>query len=166
MKKWYKQPYFNRRTWLLENFDKLNLTNDELVVLLLIDYAKEARKAISYDYLMSKLNCDSKKVDKIVEKLVQKKYLIISPNSKGVSFDIDSIFEYDPDKFEIKESQDVYSVLEDLVKRPLSPNELQKLSDLLNEFEANRIIDAIRVAEAYRKTSIAYIESILRNEKK
>ena len=166
MKKWYKQPYFNRRTWILENFDKLNLSNDEVVLLLLIDYAKELKKPISYEYLVSKLNIDSKKIDKIIEKLVSKKYLTISPNSKGVSFDIDGLFEFDPEKYEISENKDVYNVAEDLMKRPLSPNELQKLSDLLNEFKSNEIIDALRMAEAYRKASIAYVESILRNGKK
>lgn len=166
MKKWYKQSYFNKRTWLLENFDKLNLTNDELVLLLVIDYAKDTKKAISYEYLTSKLNTDSKKIDKIIEKLVTKKYLTISPTSKGVSFDIDGVFEFDPEKYEITENKDVFSVAEDLLKRPLSPNELQKISDLLNEYQPNKIIDAIRMAEAYRKSSIAYVESILRNEKK
>lgn len=166
MKKWYKQPYFNRRSWILENFDKLKLSNDEVVLLLLIDYAKENKKPISYEYFTTKLNLDSKKIDKIIEKLVSKKYLTISPNAKGVSFDIDGIFEFDPEKYEISENKDVFSVAEDLMKRPLSPNELQKLSDLLNEFKSNKIIDAIRMAEAYRKASIAYVESILRNAKK
>lgn len=166
MKKWYKQPYFNRRTWILENFDKLNLSNDEVVLLLLIDYAKEIRKTINYEYLMSKLNLDSKKIDKIIEKLVAKKYLVISPNEKGVSFNIDGLFEFDPEKYEITENKDVYNVAEDLLKRPLSPTELQKLSDLLNEYKQEKIIDALRMAEAYRKASIAYVESILRNGKK
>ena len=29
MKKWYKQPYFDRRNWILENYEKLSLTNEE-----------------------------------------------------------------------------------------------------------------------------------------
>ena len=165
MKKWYKQPYFNRKAWILENFEKLNLSCDEVVLLLLIDYSKENKKAISYEYLMNKLNTDSKKIDKIIEKLVSKKYLTITPNSKGVSFDIDGIFEFDPEKYEVSENKDVFEVAEDLMKRPLSPNELQRLSDLLDEFKPNKIIDAIRMAEAYRKSSIAYVESILRNAK-
>ena len=60
MKKWFKQPYFNRRVWLIENFDKLNLSNDEFVVVLLIDYCKEFNKEISYDYLCTKLKINTK----------------------------------------------------------------------------------------------------------
>lgn len=166
MKKWYKQPYFNRQAWILENFDKLNLSNDEVVLLLLIDYAKDNRKAISYDYLVNKLNTDSKKIDKIIEKLVNKKYLTIIPTSKGVNFDIDGIFEFDPEKYEISENKDCYSVAEDLLKRPLSATELQKLSDLVETYSSNKVIDALRVAEAYRKSSISYVETVLVNAKK
>ena len=165
MKKWYKQPYFDRRNWILENYEKLSLTNEETMLLLLIDFAKDAKKTITYDYLMKKMSLDSKKIDKLIASLVSKSYLSINPTSKGVSFDMDGLFEFDPEKYEIAENKDVYSIAEDLVSRPLSPNELQKLSDLLNEFSSNQIIDALRVAEAYRKTSLAYVETVLRNEK-
>ena len=36
MKKWYKESYFNGINWILENFDKLNLSADEALVLMLI----------------------------------------------------------------------------------------------------------------------------------
>lgn len=165
MKKWYKQPYFNRRIWILENFDKLNLSTDEVVLLLIIDYATNNRITINYDYLMNKLNYDSNKVDSIIEKLVSKKYLSIKPTDEGVSFIIDGLFDFDTDKYELVDNKGVYEVAEDLLKRPLSNNELQKVSDLLGEYKADEIIDAIRVAEAYRKASIDYVASILRNEK-
>ena len=165
MKKWYKQPYFDRRNWILENYEKLSLTNEETMLLLLIDFAKDAKKTITYDFLMKKMSLDSKKIDKLIASLVSKSYLAINPTSKGVSFDMDGLFEFDPEKYEIAENKDVYSIAEDLVSRPLSPTELQKISDLLNEFSSNQIIDALRVAEAYRKTSLAYVETVLRNEK-
>lgn len=135
------------------------------MLLLLIDFAKDAKKTITYDFLMKKMSLDSKKIDKLIASLVSKSYLAINPTSKGVSFDMDGLFEFDPEKYEIAENKDVYSIAEDLVSRPLSPTELQKISDLLNEFSSNQIIDALRVAEAYRKTSLAYVETVLRNEK-
>ena len=165
MKKWYKQPYFDRRNWILENFDKLGLNCEEATLILIIDFAKDSKRTISYDYLMSKMSLDSKQIDKIIAKLVSKNYLAINPTNKGVSFDIDGLFEFDPDKYEISENANIYNIAEDLIKRPLSPIELQKLSDLINEFKPNKIIDAFRVAEAYRKSSLAYVEAILRNEK-
>lgn len=165
MKKWYNQPYFDRKNWILENFNKLGLSTDETLLLLLIDFNKDNHKVLSYEYLMSKLNMDSKKIDKIIASLVSKKYLNINPTSDGLSFDIDGLFDFDPEKYEISDNKDIYDIAETLVNRPLSSIELQKISDLLNEFSSNQIIDAIRTAEAYRKNSFAYVESVLRNEK-
>ena len=166
MKKWYKQTYFNRKNWILENFDKLNLTTDETMLLLLIEFAKDSHIAVSYDYFKKKLNYDSKKIDKIIASLVNKSYLSIAPRANGVSFDIDNLFEFDPEKYETVDAKDVYSVAEALLKRPLSGNEVQKLSDLINEYSQAAVIDALRVAEAYRKPSLAYVEATLKNEKR
>ena len=40
------------------------------------------------------------------------------------------------------------------------------MNDLINEFGQNAFIDALRISEAQRKVKMAYIEGILRNEKK
>ena len=166
MKKWYKQSYFNRRNWILENYDKLNICNDEVLFLLLIDFAKENRKPITYEYLRSKLSCDDKKIDKMIASLHEKHFLTISSTTRGVSFDIEGIFEFDPGEYESIENVDIFSAFESLKKRPLSPIEMQKLSDLVEKYGDNRVNDAIREAEAYSKTSLSYIEAILANEKK
>lgn len=165
MKKWYKQPYFNRRAWILENFDKLNLTSDETLTILLIDFSKESKKKIDYNYLCSKLSLDTKHLDKILASLVAKHYLVIKATDKGVSFDIDQIFEFDPDKYEVSENDDLYDIVSEFLNKPLTPTELQKTNDLLEKYGENKVIDAIRTAEAYRKSSLAYVEGILRNAK-
>ena len=165
MKKWYKQPYFDARAWILENFDKLNLTSEETLVILLVDFAKENKKKLSYDYLCSKLNVNTKQLDKILSSLVAKHYLSINVNTTGVGFDIDGIFEFDMEKYEIVENKSIFNMCEELLNRPLTPNELQKVNDLLEKYNENDFIDAIRVAEAYRKASLAYVEGVLRNGK-
>lgn len=166
MKKWYKQSFFDRKNWILENFDKLSLTSDEVLLLLLIELAKDNKEQVSYDYLKQKMNYDGKRVDEIVASLVNKTYLSIKPTNNGIIFDIDSLFEFDPEKYETIDAKDVYTIAEELIKRPLSGNEVQKLSDLVNEFSQDKVIDGLRVAEAYRKNSIAYVESVIRNEKR
>ena len=65
MKKWYKESYFDRKNWILENFDKLNLNADETILILLIDLCKTSRKAITYEYLTGKLHKTTKEIDKI-----------------------------------------------------------------------------------------------------
>ena len=166
MKKWYKESYFDRKNWILENFDKLNLTSDETILLLLVELCKINKKVISYEFLSTKLNKTSKEVDKVIASLVSKHYLKLSTNSKGLVFDIDGLFEFDPEKYEIKENKDLYDIVSQIFNKPLSSNELQKMSDLIDEYGQDKFISAIRIAEAQRKYKMSYIEGILRNDKK
>lgn len=166
MKKWYKESYFNRKNWILENFDKLNLTNDELVLVLLIELCKDSRKQITYDYLTEKMHKSIKDIDKIIASLVSKHYLNLGTNAKGLVLDIDNLFEFDLDKYEVSENKNLYDTLGDLFGKPLTPTELQKVNDLLNEYSEKDILEAVRIAEANRKLKLSYIEGILRNGKK
>ena len=165
MKKWYKESYFNRKNWILENFDKLNLTNDELVLVLLIELCKESRKQITYEYLTEKMHKSIKDIDKIIASLVSKHYLNLGTNAKGLVLDIDNLFEFDLDKYEVSENKNWYDTLGELFGKPLTPNELQKVNDLLNEYSEKDILEAVRIAEANRKLKLSYIEGILRNGK-
>lgn len=164
MKKWYKEAYFDKRTWILENFDKLNLTSDETLVLLLIDYAKDANIEINNSYLADKLKKTSNDVDIIISGLVAKNYLNIKADVNGIDFNIDSVFDADLTKIEEIDNKDVYDIYSDLIGKPLTPNDMMKINDLISEYGDNKVIDAIRVAEAYRKLNLNYIEGILKNE--
>ena len=97
MKKWYQESYFDRKNWLLENFDKLNLSSDETILIMLVELCRSSRKYVTYDYLMKKLGKSAKQIDSIVASLVNKHYLKISSNSKGLIFDFDEIYEFDTD---------------------------------------------------------------------
>ena len=46
MKKWYKESYFDANNWLLENYDKLGLNSDEVLMLLLIVLGKDNKQKI------------------------------------------------------------------------------------------------------------------------
>lgn len=166
MKKWFKQPYFNKRVWLLENFDKLNITNDEFVVVLLIDYCKEFDIKTNYEYLCNKLHLDIKQLDKILKSLVKKKYLVINSIDGEIDLNIDSIFEFDPGIVETIENQSTYELIEDFLSRPLNPNEQIKTNELIDKYGEDRLNDALRIACAYHKYTLGYVEAILKNEKK
>lgn len=165
MKKWYKESYFNANNWLLENYDKLGLNSDEVLMLLLIVLGKDNKQNISYDYFKKKMGYSTSKIDEIIASLVTKKFLSIKPNERGIDFDIDAIFEFDPNQYEIIENKDIYEIAEDLLCRPLSASELQRLSDMLSIYGETKVTDALRSAEAYRKNNLAYVEAILKNEK-
>lgn len=166
MKKWYKESYFDRKNWILENFDKLNLSSEETLLILLVDLCRINKKAITYDYLTQKLRKTNKEIDKIIASLVNKHYLKLSTNSRGLVFDIENIFEFDPDKYEINENKDLYDTVSEVFNKPLSSTELQKMNDLLEEYGQKRFTQALRIAEAQKKLKMSYIEGVLRNEKK
>lgn len=165
MKKWYKESYFDANNWLLENYDKLGLNSDEVLMLLLIVLGKDNKQNISYDYFKKKMGYSTSKIDEIIASLVTKKFLSIKPNERGIDFDIDAIFEFDPNQYEIIENKDIYEIAEDLLCRPLSASEIQRLSDMLSIYGETKVTDALRSAEAYRKNNLAYVEAILKNEK-
>ena len=165
MKKWYQESYFDRKNWLLENFDKLNLSSDETLLIMLVELCRTNRKYVTYDYLMKKLSRNAKQIDSLVASLVNKHYLKISSNSKGLIFDFDEIFEFDPEKYEISDNKDLFDTVSEVFGKPLSPTELQKISELSEIYGEKRFIEALRLAEAKRTYKIAYIEGILRNEK-
>ena len=165
MKKWYKESYFNRKNWILENFEKLNLNTNEVVLILLIELSKENKKALTYEYFTQKLHLDIKSIDKILASLVSKHYLEISTNSKGLVLNDDNLFEFDPEKYELIINSDLIDNLSEVFGKPLSASEIQKVNELISEYGENSFIEAVRIAEAKRKLKLVYIEGILRNEK-
>lgn len=166
MKKWYKKSYFDKEAWILENFDKLSLSSDEVLLLLIINHSINNSIKLSYEYLSKKMNKTSKQLDKIISNLVARHYLNITTNNRGIVFDIDGVFEFDVDKFDVLENNDVFNTLEIVFGRPLNPNELQKSSDLIDKYGQNNFIDACRIAEAKRNVKMPYIEGILKNNEK
>ena len=165
MKKWYKESYFDRKNWILENFDKLNLKAEEAMLLLLVELCRQNRKAVTYDYLTEKLHKDTREIDRLIADLVNRHYLKLTTNSRGLVFDIEGIFEFDPEKYELSVNRDIYELVADIFGKPLSPSEMQKMNDLIEEYDQERFLQALRIAEANRKLKMAYIEGILRNEK-
>ena len=163
MKKWYKESYFDPANWILDNFDKLNLDSNETVLLLLIDLCKNSHRNITYDYLKEKMRMNQKQIDGIIAGLVAKHYLKLSINSRGLVFDISSLFEFDPERYEIAENRDLYDVVGDIFGKPLSLSDLQKMNDLLDCYGKEKFIEALRIAEAQKKLKMSYIEGILKN---
>lgn len=164
MNKLYKTPYFDKIKWILEYFDKLNLTPNEAMVLVLIEFAHESGYKDTIEFISTKMNLKLEDVDSILSGLVSKQYITL--NEGGYSFNIDNVFEFDPSKYEIINNQDVFQIFEEFLNRPLTGDELNKISNLVNEYGEDTVIDALRKAEAYDKHSISYIESVLLNEAK
>lgn len=60
-------------------------------------------------------------------------------------------------------AREIFNTFEEEFKRPLSSNELIKLSDFINKFGEEKTIEALRKASIYQKLNFDYINRILEN---
>ena len=159
---WYHQIYFNRRDWLIDNYHRLDLTSDELLLLLIIDGANQQSKEITYDYLKEATKLTVNKIDKCIANLTKLNYLKIKPIRKRIDFNIDGVFrkefEQDLDKPEL------LSLVEDSFGRLLSQTELKTLTSLTDKVEYDVIVYAIRQAVFQNKLTMSYLEKVALNE--
>ena len=161
----FKEAYFDRNAWLLDNMDKLNVNHLEALLLLIINFCHEHNKEINIDFLCEKLQTSPSDLDKGLAGLSNKGYLHINLGEKGICYDIDGVFDFDVVKYDEIENDDIYNAVETFLSRPLTPIDKMKTAELLENFSEDAILDAIRMACAYRKYNLAYVETILRNDK-
>lgn len=164
MKKWYQHKYVNHRDWIFDNIEKFNLNNDELILLLLIDFLNTNNIALNTSILSKKMRCSEKEVDLLIEQLCLKNLLEIKAGKKLI-YDLSKFFETDFNEIIDPHLKDVYQIYEKEFGRFLTKLEVEKLSDLINDYDKDKIIKALQKASAYNSLSMKYIESILKNDK-
>ena len=158
MSELYKERYFDRLAWLLENYESLHLSSDEGLLLLMLEYHKKYHVMIDYALLQKKMNMNVEQIDALLQALQQKGYLKINIQAKGIVFDTDGVFEANP-AFQFEE--DLFDTFETEFKRPLTRVELQKMSDWLQIYDNQLILYALREAIIRSKYSFDYIDRIL-----
>lgn len=156
----FKLNELDYRTILVQNYKELKLTENELVVLLLIDsLSKEKKSLISGDLLTIKMNLNSKEIDEIIVSLMNKDFLsyeqcdgilITSMNKcyqKMIELIKNRVFN-DKDEETLKQQEEgvqkVLKIIEEEMKRSPTPLELETIvnwfKDGINE---NLIIHTI-----------------------
>lgn len=161
---WWKKSYINRRDWILENLGVLNLTAHQTVILLLIDYMNINRINITPEELAKRSGFEPFKVDEVLHSLSVTKVLKITPNVDSFAFSIDNLFE-EGLKYEYID-ENIFEVFEQELARPLSQVELERLNTWLGIYTQDEIISALRTAIVYKKVSLAYINTVLANNRK
>ncbi len=154
----YKEKYFDHRTWILENMAAVGLTMQETVIVLLIDLGNQYNEAISVEYLAKKSGSTNQEVDAIINSLFNKGLLTIKASGKKIIFDISNLFIMRPSAIQ---SDDIFELFETEFKKPLSQNQMVRISEWLRIYDKDSIIDALREASINEKLSLSYIEKIL-----
>lgn len=158
---WYEQNYVSRRDWILDNLSALNLTAEETVLVLLIDFMNEHAQPISIDTLAHQSGMSVNAVNQAVSLLCAQHYLDIKASAKAVHFSLNGLFETDTAAAANVLDASLFDLFEAEFGRPLSSSEMQKISEWNKTTDRRIIIKALREASTYQHLSLPYVEKIL-----
>lgn len=163
----FRQPFFNRRNWILENLEQLDLTLEEAMVVLLIDYFNEFQKNVDIVSLSTKLHMDGNHIDAILSKLLGKGYLKVEAINRKMVYQLDGLYIHTSDAKPCDSNvyRNLFDLFETEFRRPLSQKESELLSEWIASYDLKLIEYALREAIIYEKVAFPYIDTILRNWK-
>ncbi len=168
---------------LISQYKELGLTENELIVLLLIDlYDKENPSLITGELLQGKMNLPSKEIDDIIVSLLEKKFvsyemkdslMVTSPKpmkEKVLNYFVNNIINSkseEEQKVKDDEFQEVLKVLQDRLGRVLTPLEIDKVSswfdDDIDKDLIIKVIDSL-MAKRGKISSLNVIDKALVKE--
>ena len=165
------------RYLLLEYYKKLKINEHELAVILMIDHLIDQKNAlITPDLLSPPMSLPTKEIDQILVKLIDRNFLVFNP-SKKIAFTLKPLKEKLFNEFQTQLAkeretslneekaaylQNIYSVFEKELNRPLSPLEFQFINDWVNAgFTDEVIINALKEALSKGKKTLKSVDKIL-----
>ncbi len=163
---------------LLEYYKRLNITETELVVLIMIEHLlKQGNKFITQELLALKMTLSIQDIDRVFTNLLSKKLVEFETVNEEMTTTLRPLKERLFREFEINflkqrdeslekdfdnQVQNIYMVFEKELKRTLSPAEFQKIREWISlGYSEEVIIDALNEALANNKRSIRSIDKIL-----
>ena len=166
-----KEKTYNVPSFILKNYEKLNLTAEEVLVLIVLynHYGK-----ISYDInkLLEEINLEKYKLMQLISSLEEKKIISIDliTNSKGLKeeyISLELLYDkivniYLDVKEETNETADIYSAFEKELGRTLSPMEYEIIKGwVMDKFSDELIILALKEAVYNGVNNLRYIDKVL-----
>ena len=155
----WNAPYINRRLWILEHLDSLHTDANETLLLLLIDYYNQCKKAISHEEFSKKLKLDVDQIEDLFTSLSDKGYLSIEFEKGQIFFNIEGVFSDSSQTEGLDRS--LIEKFEDSFGRSLSSSEMQRILNMAAIYDERRVVCALNEAVVYDKLSLDYIERIL-----
>lgn len=162
---------------LLNNYLKLNITAEELIILIYIMDIGD-KTIYNPDLFVKELGMSKSHVMELINNLIEKKILAITinKNKNNISEEyltLDLLYRkitniiLDKELPSTTNNNDVFSIFEKEFGRTLSPIEYEKINSWLNEdMDKSLIIEALKEAIYNNVTSLRYIETILYDWKK
>ena len=157
---WWKERHVNKRDYILDHFNEFNMSADETLMVLLIDFMNQNHISVTHELLSTKMQKSMDEIDELFTKLNSKGYVSIDVKDGRVMFQIDGLFEENKNTGNLF-NESLFEHFENEFARPLSQIEVQRLSDWMKEYDQKLIRYALREALTYEKKSFDYIERIL-----
>lgn len=158
---WWKAAYVNTREWILDHYEEFNLSAQEGIVVLMIDFFNANGKLLTLESLAKQCNMSLDDVDRVLNILCAKRYLSIKVKANAVEFDLSGLYSAENENQPDLCSGSVFDLFESEFSRPLSNAELQRLSEWVMKYDEKLVIYALREALMYQKLSFNYINKIL-----
>lgn len=156
------KPYFDSRLWILDNLEKLNINTSEIALVLVIQYCNQFNIYIDYDLLANKTKIKKNAIDEILTGLIQKGYLAINANDKGLVFDISGLFE-EKDTYDSDISVNMIERFETEFNRTLTNKEISSIKLWLTKYEYKIITNALKEAIASNNLRLEFISKLLKH---
>lgn len=158
---WWKKAHINRRDWIIDHFHELDISHEEMAILLMIDLLNQQQEIINPQKLSQKLKLSEKKCDSLLHTLMSKKMVEIQTNNHEITLSIDGIFALSSPYDHL--NHDLLNAFEKEFGRPLSANEMMTLNNLKKNYNEKLIIYGLREAIINQKLSMNYIERIVKS---
>lgn len=165
------------RYLLLEYYHKLNISENELTVILMIDHLIDQKNTlVTPDLLSMKMSLSTKEIDKIYVNLVERGYLTFS-SGKNMKVSLKPLYKKLYDVFQVSVAKEhenqssqekstylknLYSTFEKELGRTLSPLEISLITDWIEmDFSSETIINALKESLSQGKKSLKNVHKIL-----
>ena len=165
----------NWKNLLIANYKSLNLSEEEVMILLVSDYCLEqGENLITPELLALKMSMDSKKLSTTLTALLNRNLIIYEEKDGKLTTTLAGIKRLLVDEFLKKEGQpnsdksakNLYSIYESEFGRPLTYTEIETIKSWLEMgFSESQIILALKEAVADKAKNMRYIDRILLNWK-
>jgi len=175
-------PALDFRYLLLENYKKLGLSENEVIVLLMSDhFLKQKNPLITADLLSLKMGIPVKDIDKILVGLVKKGLVEYDTSGESMKTSLRPLEEKLYKQFELtlakeraslnsaernKSLSELFAYFEKRLARAITPIEKEAITNWLDDsYSVKDIKDALEDAIAFGKKSAKSIDRILRSNR-
>jgi DNA replication protein len=177
----YEKGYLNIEKILIKEYKNLNLEISELSILLFLFNEYHQKKIFSSLNFSQKIQISKNELEKILSELMKKNFFSLSQEKKNKKiveilslentfYKLENLFLSEIKKKKEKQKteliEETINKLEELKKKVLTGFELEIVKKwyLEKKYPHKNIINSIKQAFVYKKTSLYYIEKILNDK--